>query len=388
MTADISVIIPTYNYAHYLSSALRSVLNQSTPGMSVEIIVIDDGSTDDTPAVAASFGDAIRYIRQKNQGLSATRNTGLSLAAGEFLVFLDADDLLTPGMLASQSKILRTRSSVDIVICLNQLANSATQDSPLYPVGIWPLFKDNHAVHLCQFNIAPPHAFMLRRSMAGCVGGYDTSLKACEDHDYWLRCVVAGFKLAVNPEALVIYRKHADSMSAQTKNQLLHDALLHGRVAKLLRNNPAFLHKHREAAFMAHAAGCLVTAAKLVEIQPERTLQLLDLACLAIKNAARERVMRPKRFSTEGDPCAETDNDVLHYYAIRVLIHLELFNGHNHPGLSKARVIWNQLYPHWEAPVDQHMGIEHALWMRMHVQQSSMDMGSLAQTVSNVVRCA
>ena len=99
---SISVIIPAYNYAHFLTQTLHSVLRQDTGDVPVEIIVVDDGSTDATADAAQAFGAQIRYIHQQNQGLSAARNTGMRLAQGRALLFLDADDLLMPGVLASQ----------------------------------------------------------------------------------------------------------------------------------------------------------------------------------------------------------------------------------------------------------------------------------------------
>ena len=93
----ISVIIPCYNYGRFLPDAVNSVLGQKKDGLAVEIIVVDDGSTDDTAAVAQRLGSSIQYIYQENQGPSAARNSGIRIARGDYLVFLDADDLLTAG---------------------------------------------------------------------------------------------------------------------------------------------------------------------------------------------------------------------------------------------------------------------------------------------------
>jgi len=374
MAANISIIIPTYNYAHYLPMTVRSVLDQDTPGMSMEIIVIDDGSTDDTRAVAASFGKAIRYIRQENQGVSAARNTGLSLAAGEFLVLLDADDLLTPGMLASQANALRANPHVDIMICLSRLASSDTPDSPLHSVSTWPMVKDNFPIHLCRFTITPIHACMLRRRVAESVGGFDLDLKACEDHDYWLRCIASGFNMALNLEAWVIYRKHPDNMSATVENQRLHAALPERAARMLSQKN--FLPDRREDAFIAHAAGCLTAAARGMEkILPERALQLLDMGCLAIKNAARERALNPRRApGRPEDARTESDRNVLHHCALKAQRHMALFKGLSHTGLHEARAIWSKLYPYWEADADNALQIEYELWRRIYIPQTLADM--------------
>jgi glycosyltransferase involved in cell wall biosynthesis len=109
----VSVIIPTYNYAVYLPRAINSCLEQTYPNL--EIIVVDDGSTDDTAAAAGAFEDRIIYVRQENQGVSAARNTGLGRARGEFVVFLDADDILLKDCIASTVAVLREHPDIGIV---------------------------------------------------------------------------------------------------------------------------------------------------------------------------------------------------------------------------------------------------------------------------------
>src|SRR6266498_887244 len=110
---EISVLLPCYNAAPYLAEALDSVLVQDVPVR--EIIVVDDGSSDDSAAVAERFGPPVRCDRQPHQGISATRNRALSLARGEVIAFLDADDLWPPGSLASRLETLVADGSVDCV---------------------------------------------------------------------------------------------------------------------------------------------------------------------------------------------------------------------------------------------------------------------------------
>ncbi|MDY0039233.1 MAG: glycosyltransferase family A protein, partial [Desulforhabdus sp.] len=113
MAAVVSVIIPTYNRASFLKEALDSVLLQQNAEM--EVIVVDDGSTDDTAAIVESFGRAVTYLYQSNAGVSAARNTGIKAARGRWLALLDSDDLWLPGKLQFQLELLNRHK--DIKIC-------------------------------------------------------------------------------------------------------------------------------------------------------------------------------------------------------------------------------------------------------------------------------
>jgi glycosyltransferase involved in cell wall biosynthesis len=109
----VSVIIPAFDAAQYLGEAIDSVARQTHDR--VETIVVDDGSTDDTPAVAARYGNALRYVAQPNRGHAAARNHGVRVSSGRFLAFLDADDLWEPDKLASQLAAFDADPSLDIV---------------------------------------------------------------------------------------------------------------------------------------------------------------------------------------------------------------------------------------------------------------------------------
>jgi glycosyltransferase involved in cell wall biosynthesis len=112
VSKKVSVIIPCYNHACYLPKAVRSVLDQSYPN--IEIIVVDDGSSDNTRAVAENF-DAVTYVYQENQGLSAARNSGIAASSGSYLVFLDADDWLLTDAIAINVKYFREGANIGLV---------------------------------------------------------------------------------------------------------------------------------------------------------------------------------------------------------------------------------------------------------------------------------
>ena len=278
---SISVIIPTYNYAHFLPRTLHSVLHQ-TLDVPLEIIVVDDGSTDHTARLAQRFADKVTYIRQENQGLSAARNTGMAHARGEALLFLDADDLLLPGVLHSQWQALHRRPQADITICLNYTFTASQPGDVVRMETCIPLPSSAHAVHQCAFNVAPVHSHMLRRSLAERVGTFDTTLKACEDYDYWLRCFMAGAQVLFNPTHAVLYRQHEQSMSARIENQMTYEMVCCQRVAEILRARPPALEHRRLDAYMAHLFGCLIRTCKILPLQPERTLEPLGYAVDAL----------------------------------------------------------------------------------------------------------
>lgn len=347
----VGVVVPAYNYAHYLPETLNSLLSQE--GVRLTVVVVDDGSTDDTPLVLAQYSGQVHAVRQPNAGLSGARNTGMATLFAEwdkrgeadaFLAFLDADDLLPPGVLASQAREL-VRTGGDLVVCQNRLVcGDPGQPFSPAPIPPWPLFAHHLEAHLCQFNIAPPHAWLLRRQLAEAVGPFDTSLRACEDHDFWLRACALGAHPLRNDNACVLYRKHAQSMSAQSENQNRHDALLHARVATLL-HNPGLFAPCRLEAWLAHAAGCLVTSIRLFTIDPADSHALLLRARHGLKALAAELAL--KKLQRTPSPTLDVVRD---FYALRVLDHAEALVTHGSlPDREVAediRTILLRLVPH------------------------------------------
>lgn len=254
----ISVIIPTYNYAHFLPGALASVLRQGIPD--AEIIVVDDGSADATGMAVAPYRHRIIYHYQSNAGLSAARNTGLHLSTGEFITFLDADDLLGPEVLSAQKSFLEEAPGRGLAVCRNYMFSRVDSHGRPLPFQEWRLFKEDLDVHLCHFNIAPPHAFMLRRQVLAVVGGFDQALKACEDHDFWLRCAFHGFLPHYNPRGRVFYRRHQQSMSCNMQRQSFYNAVMHRRIANLLNSTTGQYQHSRGVKILANAAGLVFTA--------------------------------------------------------------------------------------------------------------------------------
>lgn len=263
----VSVVIPCYNYAHFLPAAINSALRQTH--RNIEVIVVDDGSVDDTAAVVARYGDRIRYVRQQNQGLSAARNRGLQAAEGTLIQFLDADDVLGHTSVQERVAYLERHPQTSAVICRSCYFQDKTPSAMFAPLlSGWrqpPPGLVDLALH--YRNIAPPHAFLVRKSAIDRHSlQFDTQLRACEDYDFWFRLALHSGPPGVLGTAWVYYRQHPGSMSKQLANQYRHDAELCRRVfhwihceGKRIGVRPATDY------YAAMLAAALVTAERLVD---------------------------------------------------------------------------------------------------------------------------
>lgn len=205
----VSVIIPTYNRGWIIKEAIDSVLAQDFEDF--ELIVVDDGSTDNTPEVLDAYRGTIKVFRQKNKGVSAARNRGIAEASGRFIAFLDSDDFWLPQKLSRQVEFFNT--TPDALICQTEEVwiRSGVRVNPKKrhkkPSGM--IFEPSLA--LC---LVSPSAVMIRRSLLGIVGNFDETLPACEDYDLWLR-ISCRFPVYHIDTPLIIKRGgHEDQLSA------------------------------------------------------------------------------------------------------------------------------------------------------------------------------
>ena len=207
MSSVVSVVITCYNQAHFLREAIESILSQSYSNN--EIIVVDDGSTDNTSQIAASY-PTLRYIYQKNQGLSAARNTGLQKSRGDFVVFLDADDRLLPIALETGVECLHMGPDYAFASGHHSVIR---MDGSLKPLPSKPCVVRDHYLELLRGNYIGMHAtVMYRRSVFETVGLFDTSLKACEDYDLYLR-ITRKAPVYCHDKITAEYRHHDANMS-------------------------------------------------------------------------------------------------------------------------------------------------------------------------------
>ena len=211
----VCIIIPAYNYARFLPSAIDSALRQNYPA--IEVIVIDDGSTDDTPRLAEEYGDRIRYVRQVNAGLSAARNRGLAEAQSEYVVLLDADDVLDSEMVAISLEAMKRLGGDTAVIA--HVHRRIDQDGALIPSRSQPQFSDQDfsVIDFLIVNRFCP-AVLARRSSLIEAGGFDTAFRASEDRDMWVR-ISARHRIHRLGRVLSSKRSHRENMSGNWRQQ-------------------------------------------------------------------------------------------------------------------------------------------------------------------------
>jgi glycosyltransferase involved in cell wall biosynthesis len=202
VTPAVSVVIPVFNGARFLAEAVDSVLAQTFADL--EIIVVDDGSTDATPAVAEGFGSRLRYVRQANRGVAAARNTGLGMAAGTYVAFLDADDVWLPRKIERQIGCAEREPRLAAIGCGHFLTDERLNvREPVIPspcdLSDLVLFKSNGGLF--------PGALFARKAEVDAVGGFDPDLFICEDLDLAIR-VMERADVTCLPEALLLYRQH------------------------------------------------------------------------------------------------------------------------------------------------------------------------------------
>ena len=206
MNVKVSVVIPTYNYGRFIAEAVESVLAQTYP--IAEIIVVDDGSTDDTETVVRTFGEKVRYVRQTNEGVCSARNRGINSSNGDMIAFLDADDIWLPEKIEKQLARFAEDPEIGLVHCgLREFDTATGETIAMHLDGDEGWVAEDLA--LCEKPViqGPGGSIMVRRHVFDEVGGFDRRLKIYEDWEFCLR-VARKFKVGFVPEALVNYRSH------------------------------------------------------------------------------------------------------------------------------------------------------------------------------------
>lgn len=231
---QVSIIIPCFRHGRLLGQAVDSALAQTH--RSIEVIVVNDGSEDETEDVARSFGDRIQYVTKENGGLSSARNAGIGLARGQYLLFLDADDLLDPE--AVERLVAAAGPAGDRMAMMGVRYFSAEHDLTDGPAVI-PAFHGPLAPEIFVHN-HPVHGILCPMAAIVAAGGFDESLQAVEDWDLWIRLALRGIDVVSIPWCGAFYRQVAGSMSSDRSRMARAKCRMFGKAWAAVRDRDDF----------------------------------------------------------------------------------------------------------------------------------------------------
>ena len=207
MSPSVSIIVPCFNSAAYVGDALESALAQSSPAL--EVIAVDDGSQDDSSKVIRAFGSRVTLISQRNSGVSAARNAALDRSRGEYVLFLDADDLLDP-------EAVRTLTAATHPARPGVVLMGYRDFGPDVDAGRPPQLFDfpDFFPAIIRGNFGPNHTRLIPRAAAIAAGGFPVGMKIYEDWHFWTRVALLGTPLVSLPYVGALYRRHPASCLA------------------------------------------------------------------------------------------------------------------------------------------------------------------------------
>lgn len=282
--ALVSIIIPCYNAERYVAEAIRSALAQTY--RSVEVIVVDDGSTDGSVEAIRSFGDAIRWETGPNRGGCAARNRGIELARGEFVQFLDADDLLHPDKVEIQIAELH-RSGADVVFCDGQVVTVDGQQR----IGRFSRrYGGGDAVEFVLAGVLPVLAPVHRTGLLRQVGGFREGLPCAQERDLHLRLACEGAQFRHLAQTLYTVRRVSGSVSSNSVRVLDQHADIVNRAVQALRSRGTLSDERARA-----LAGLLALDARayIRHGQPEKAERYFALAREVHRNGGLDWAYQP-----------------------------------------------------------------------------------------------
>jgi glycosyltransferase involved in cell wall biosynthesis len=244
----VSILVPCYNSEAWVAECIESALRQSYPNK--EVIVVDDGSTDASAEVIRRFGDRITFRIVANAGANAARNYLTSLARGEWLQYLDADDYLLPGKIASQIDLLGTQARGADVIYSPVIMHDTSRPGGNYTIRIE---ADDETLNFIRWSSFSTHSTLFRRQAVLAVGGWKEDQPCCQEHELILRLLLAGSRFILSPEPGAVYRKHGpNTITTRDPMRVVRIRMsLTNRFEQHLRSAGMLNAKHRAALFVA-----------------------------------------------------------------------------------------------------------------------------------------
>jgi glycosyltransferase involved in cell wall biosynthesis len=255
MQPSFSVVIPVYQGAATVGAAVTSALEQTAPPR--EVIVVDDGSTDDLAGTLQPFAGRICVLRKENGGAASARNVGAAAAEGDFVAFLDSDDIWEATYLEAIGELARVRPDLDLLSTDVYYEVEGTVTTRFYE-HVDFVVDDQRLAILDGCFVGWP-AVRRRRLLE--LGGFDESLLVAEDWDAWMRMIFSGSKGGLVPEPLLRYRRHAGSLTAKRAFSLAARARVLEQAEKALPLRPD------EAALARSARAWLLARSRVAEMQ-------------------------------------------------------------------------------------------------------------------------
>ncbi|MEO8649955.1 MAG: glycosyltransferase [Acidobacteriota bacterium] len=209
MSNLVSVIIPNFNYAEFLDEAVNSVLSQTYPN--VEIVIIDDGSTDNSRSVIDGLGDSVKSVFQENAGVSAARNNGFKLCCGDYIAFLDADDVWLPTKIEEQMKIFSEDPEIGLVHSGYLTIDHAGNELEEFTTGASGKLSEEFLLFEKPVILVGGSGMILKKALFDDVSGFDLNLTTSADWDLCRR-VALKCKVGFSSKVLVKYRMHGTNM--------------------------------------------------------------------------------------------------------------------------------------------------------------------------------
>lgn len=255
MTAEkklVSIVIPCYNQAHFLKAAIESALAQTYPD--IEVIVVDDGSADETSAVASAYS-SVKLIRQENSGLSAARNAGIGEAGGDYVLLLDSDDVLLPPCV--ETRLRHAAPGIGVVTGNFRKIDSEGASIEMADEGR-RLPPPPHFYMVVARNWGPPSGWLIDRRVFSTCGLFDPLLASCEDWDFLIRAALR-FDIAYDREVGMLYRQQPSSMTRNHLRMLDSGARVMRKNAAIAPGRWPYLVASQRGMFQ-HAVGAVLSS--------------------------------------------------------------------------------------------------------------------------------
>jgi glycosyltransferase involved in cell wall biosynthesis len=234
-----SIVITSFNQRKFIGQAIDSALSQK--GTDVEVIVVDDGSTDGSQEfISSNFGSTVKLIEQKNKGPSCAANSGLEASSEQFIALLGGDDVCHPDRLVKQLDYLQSDQK-DLVFCTPEIIDSdgeklADSDFPVFSRIVNQEDFLKSLLREGNFLCAPSVVF--RKEVVDKIGNFKAGLVHLQDYEYWIRCLISGFKIGRIEEKLISYRRHdanlsgSNTSSSKVEEAEIFDSLINNIAAQ------------------------------------------------------------------------------------------------------------------------------------------------------------